>query len=75
MLLDNHLLDIVLKKLNREIDKIINRMLLKIKLFKSSKYEKFSIFIKRFLKPIKNNEDPLKNRQIWKYENSLNVFE
>ena len=75
MLLDNHLLDIVLKKLNREIDKIINRMLLKIKLIKSSKYEKFSIFIKRFLKPIKNNEDPLKNRQIWKYENSLNVFE
>ena len=50
-------------------------MLLKIKLIKSSKYEKFSIFIKRFLKPIKNSDDALKNKQIWKYENSLNVFE
>tara|TARA_B100001059_G_scaffold8467_1_gene6985 strand:- start:2523 stop:2717 length:195 start_codon:yes stop_codon:yes gene_type:complete len=64
MLFDNHLLDIFLKKLNREIDKIINRMLLKIKLIKSSKYEKFSIFIKRFLKPIKNSDDALKNKQI-----------
>ena len=65
----------ILKKLNLEIDKIINKKLLNIKLIKSSKYEKFSIFIKRFLNPIKNNEDALKNKQIWKYENSLNVFE
>ena len=75
MLLDYHLLDIFLKKLNLEIDKVINKKLLNIKLVMSSKYEKFSIFIKRFLNPIKNSEDELKNKQIWKYENSLNVFE
>ena len=75
MLLDCHLLDIFLKKLNLEIDKVINKKLLNIKLVMSSKYEKFSIFIKRFLNPIKNSEDALKNKQIWKYENSLNVFE
>jgi len=64
MLLDCHPLDIFLKKLNLEIDKVINKKLLNIKLVMSSKYEKFSIFIKRFLNPIKNSEDALKNKQI-----------
>ena len=64
MLLDYRLLDIFLKKLNLEIDKVINKKLLNIKLVMSSKYEKFSIFIKRFLNPIKNSEDALKNKQI-----------
>jgi hypothetical protein len=64
MLLDYHLQDIFLKKLNLEIDKVINKKLLNIKLVMSSKYEKFSIFIKRFLNPIKNSEDALKNKQI-----------
>ena len=64
MLLGYHLLDIFLKKLNLEIDKVINKKLLNIKLVMSSKYEKFSIFIKRFLNPIKNSEDALKNKQI-----------